>query len=57
MPRARHHVEVPDVDKKIRAKIVDLFLNHDVTRAALMERFGCSLTTINTILREAGAIQ
>jgi len=54
--RCRHTTEKPGLDKKTRDKIVSLFRDHDVTRTALTERFGFSLTVINDILRKAGVV-
>jgi hypothetical protein len=42
------------VDADTKAKIISLFRDHDVTRTALVERFGFSFTVINDILRKAG---
>lgn len=52
--RSRHDPEQPDLDEKTKAKITTLYRDHDVTKTALQERFGCSITAINTLLREAG---
>lgn len=54
---ARHYTEKPGLDAKTKAKIVSLFRDHDVTRTALVERFGCSYTLINEVLRQAGVAQ
>lgn len=52
--RVRHAADKPPLDAKTKAKIISLFRDHDVTRTALVERFGFSFTVINDILRKAG---